>query len=69
MYVERELTQWTDWRVSAIKERRAKLLEWAIDRWIVDLSELDEKEHEPMDTVELDEDTEIVFDADEDTED
>ena len=68
LYVERELTQWEDWRVSAIKERRARLLEWALDRWTVDLSELDEKEYVPLDAVEVDEDTEIVFDTDEDTE-
>ena len=66
LYVERELTQWNDWRASAIKERRAKLLEWAMDRWSVDLSKVSEKEGEPMDAVELDEDTEIVFDAEED---
>ena len=34
LYVERELTQWGDWIPSAIKERRAKLLEWAMARWL-----------------------------------
>ena len=69
LYVERELTQWNDWKVSAIKERRAKLLEWAMERWTVDLSDLEEEEYEPVDAVELDEDTDILFDADEDEED
>ena len=69
LYVERQLTQWDDWNVSAIKERRAKLLEWAMARWAVDLSEFEEREHEPVDADELDEDTDSFFDADEDNED
>ena len=69
LYVERELTQWEDWTPSAIKERRAKLLEWATARWAVDLSELEEEDYELEDSVELDEDTEPFFDDDEGEED
>ena len=69
LYVERELTQWNDWRISAIEERRAKLLKWAMARWAIDLSELEDKEHDAEDSAELDIDTEALFDADEDTED
>ena len=61
LYVERELTQWTDWDASAIEERRAKLLEWARDRWAVDLS--GHEEHEPeSDEDELDEGTDQFVD-------
>lgn len=69
LYVERELTQWENWTVTSIKERRTKLLEWALARWAVDLSELEGKEYEPMDSVESDEDSELFFDEDEDDED
>ena len=65
LYVERELTQWEDWTPSAIKERRAKLLEWSTARWAVDLSELEGEEHEPVDSLEVDEDTGLFFDEDE----
>ena len=37
LYVERELTQWDHWTPDAIKERRVRLLEWARERWDVDL--------------------------------
>ena len=56
LYVERELTKWEDWTPSTIRERRAMLLEWAMARWAVDLSELEEEEYEADDLVELDDD-------------
>lgn len=61
-YVERELTRWENWNASAIKERRAKLLEWAKERWAVDLSELEKKEVEPVDFGEPDEDPDKELD-------
>ena len=47
LYVERELMEWGDWDVSAIEERRARLLEWARARWAVDLNGRGHGEHEP----------------------
>ena len=64
LYVERELTQWDKWTASAIKERRTLLLEWAISRWAVDLSELEEDDYELMDFVDNEEDAEFSFDED-----
>lgn len=69
LYVERELTQWENWSASAIKERRARLLEWARVRWAVDLSELTEEENEPEETDEPDEDSDPLLDEDEEGED
>ena len=69
LYAERELTQWEDWTPSSITERRAILLEWAMARWAVDLSELEEGESEAGDPIEVDEDTEFFFDESEDNED
>ena len=64
LYVERELTRWQDWDPSTIDERRAKLLEWARDRWAVDLSGLKD-EHEPeLDEDELDDSDLFVDDGD-----
>ncbi len=37
---ERELTEWNDWTIDAIDERRAKLLNWAKERWHVDFSDM-----------------------------
>ena len=45
LYVERELTEQDDWTVDAIQERRAKLLEWAQERWTVDLGDAGAKYH------------------------
>ena len=39
LYLERELTQWNDWDADAIDERRLKLLEWAKQRWEVEVSD------------------------------
>ena len=37
LYLERTLTRWRHWDASAIDERRSTLLEWARERWAVDL--------------------------------
>ena len=41
LYVERELTIWHDWTISTIEERRSRLLEWAKERWSVNLADID----------------------------
>lgn len=69
LYVERELTQWESWSASAIKERRARLLEWARTRWAVDLSEPMKEEDEPVDSDDLDDELDPLLDDDEDDED
>ena len=47
LYVERELSHWQDWDPSTIEERRTRLLEWGKDRWSVDLSGVEDAEHDP----------------------
>ena len=47
LYVERELTLWHDWNISAIEGRRSRLLEWAKRRWSVDLTDIDGTSREP----------------------
>ena len=49
LYVERQLAQWEDWDVGAIEDRKAKLLDWAKNRWAVDLSGIygEERERDP----------------------
>ena len=46
LYVERELTQWQEWNASDIEERRTRLLDWARERWYVDLGSFDGQAHE-----------------------
>ena len=46
-YVERELTRWQDWDANAIDKRQAELLEWARERWFVDLSDVEDEGREP----------------------
>ena len=67
--VERELALWSDWSGSAIEERRAKLLKWAITRWAIDTSHIEGRELEPEDIIEFDEDTYVVADTYAETED
>ena len=62
LYVERELTQWENWTVSAIKERKAKLLDWALARWAVDLIETDHEGSQLLDSVDVEEDPEHLLD-------
>ena len=38
LYVERQLVGWDDWNVAAIDQRRSMLLDWARERWAVDLT-------------------------------
>ena len=38
LYVERELVAWDDWTAEAIYQRRGLLLDWARERWTVDLT-------------------------------
>ena len=40
-YMERELATWDDWDVSAIEDRKSRLIRWAKDRWSVDLGDVD----------------------------
>lgn len=44
LFQELELTQHEDWTPEVIDERREQLLQWARDRWAVDLDEVDEVE-------------------------
>ena len=37
LYMEQALIRWKHWKASTIDERRASLLDWARDRWTVDL--------------------------------
>ena len=61
LYVERELTEWQNWDASAIQNRQSRLLEWAKERWTVDLSGMEGEDHEPeLEEPELDEDA-IIF--------
>lgn len=46
LYQERELASYTDWNLNNMQSRRAKLVEWAKQRWFVDLSEFEEQEIE-----------------------
>ena len=39
-FQEQELSQYDDWTAEAINERRAKLLEWAKERWHIDFSNI-----------------------------
>lgn len=57
IFQELELTDWTNWTVREIDQRRARLLEWAKDRWRVDLKNVpsDVYQEIPMDE-ELEED-------------
>ena len=58
LYVERELVVWDDWDTDAIDQRRNSLLEWARDRWAVELGSIvggssepdieDEPDQEPL---------------------
>lgn len=47
LFQELEIAQHDDWTVEAIDKRRAKLLDWAKERWRMDFSGLDEAEPEP----------------------
>ena len=38
LYVERELVGWEDWNAAAIDQRRGLLIDWARERWTVDLA-------------------------------
>ena len=51
LFQELDLTNWRDWTPGAIDERRARLLNWAEDRWRVDLHEVprDAYQDVPMD--------------------
>ena len=69
LYVERELTLWNDWNDSAIEERRAKLLQWAMTRWAIDTSHIEGWEPEPENIIEFDEDRYVVADTYAETED
>ncbi len=48
MYIERELKDIPNWDASAIDKRRTPLLEWARNRWAVDLSGIEnvDREHD-----------------------
>ena len=46
LYIERELARWNHWDASAIDKRRAVLLEWARNRWAVDLSGVGDDKYE-----------------------
>ena len=52
-FVERELVPWENWDADAIDERRARLLEWAKQRWAIDVGvptdTVDEFESEELD--------------------
>ncbi len=52
---ERELTKFEEWTIESIAIRRAKLIDWAKERWNVDLSEFQEL---PFDNL-LDEEVEV----------
>ena len=47
LYVERELVVWDEWDAAAIDRRRDLLLEWARDRWAVDLGSVSDDAAEP----------------------
>ncbi|MNL23243.1 hypothetical protein D3C87_1446220 [compost metagenome] len=48
---ERSLTEFEEWNVHSIQQRRAKITEWALKRWYVDLNEF-QINHVPAELVE-----------------
>lgn len=46
LFVERELERWDEWTVESITERKNVMLNWAKDRWSVDLTNV-----EPSDSI------------------
>ena len=65
LYLERDLARWKHWNTSAIEKRRSELLEWARERWAVDLSDLEGGEREPEEAEdEFDENIEVFVDDD-----
>jgi hypothetical protein len=51
---ERRLTFFEDWDRSALEKRRAKIVEWALDRWRVDQAAPEPPQPEEVDEEEAD---------------
>ena len=49
LFQELEVAKYDDWTIEAIDKRRAKLLDWAKERWRMDFSDIDEAEPDPVD--------------------
>ena len=49
LYVERQLARWQNWDAVAVEERKSHLLDWAKNRWRVDLSGIhgEERDRDP----------------------
>jgi hypothetical protein len=57
-YMERELAAWEEWDATVIEERKERLANWAMERWAVDLSDVEAAE-EPVGSVDDDEQAEV----------
>ncbi|MDE0555718.1 MAG: HNH endonuclease family protein, partial [Candidatus Poribacteria bacterium] len=62
LFVERDLVNWDSWSPQTIEERKEMLLNWARERWGVELNERDAVRIEQSESIETDEDVDPVAD-------